>query len=80
MREQGAPIVIKADGLAAGKGVVVAETLEDAEGSRSRVLRWRVRFRRRDGGHRGVHDRPRVLASVLRDEREVLPHGACAGS
>ncbi|MCI9130047.1 MAG: phosphoribosylamine--glycine ligase [Eggerthellaceae bacterium] len=30
-RRQGAPIVIKADGLAAGKGVVVAETLEDAE-------------------------------------------------
>ncbi|PWF23098.1 phosphoribosylamine--glycine ligase [Corticimicrobacter populi] len=27
---QGAPIVIKADGLAAGKGVVVAETLEQA--------------------------------------------------
>ena len=26
VREQGAPIVIKADGLAAGKGVVVAET------------------------------------------------------
>lgn len=31
VREQGAPIVVKADGLAAGKGVVVAETLEDAE-------------------------------------------------
>ena len=30
IREQGAPIVIKADGLAAGKGVVVAETLKDA--------------------------------------------------
>jgi phosphoribosylamine--glycine ligase len=28
--EQGAPIVIKADGLAAGKGVVVAMTLEEA--------------------------------------------------
>lgn len=28
--EQGAPIVIKADGLAAGKGVVVAATLEEA--------------------------------------------------
>jgi len=28
--QQGAPIVIKADGLAAGKGVVVAETLEQA--------------------------------------------------
>jgi len=31
VREQGAPIVIKADGLAAGKGVVVAESLEEAE-------------------------------------------------
>ena len=31
VRQQGAPIVIKADGLAAGKGVVVAEELEDAE-------------------------------------------------
>ncbi|WP_026770824.1 phosphoribosylamine--glycine ligase [Sediminibacillus sp. JSM 1682029] len=30
IRAQGAPIVIKADGLAAGKGVVVAETLEQA--------------------------------------------------
>ncbi len=29
-REQGAPIVIKADGLAAGKGVTVAQTLEQA--------------------------------------------------
>ena len=31
LREHGAPIVIKADGLAAGKGVVVAQTLEEAE-------------------------------------------------
>lgn len=31
VRRQGAPIVIKADGLAAGKGVVVALTLADAE-------------------------------------------------
>ena len=30
IRELGAPIVVKADGLAAGKGVVVAETLEQA--------------------------------------------------
>jgi len=30
VRRQGAPIVIKADGLAAGKGVVVAMTLEEA--------------------------------------------------
>ena len=31
IREQGAPIVIKADGLAAGKGVIVAMTVEEAE-------------------------------------------------
>ncbi len=31
LKEKGAPIVIKADGLAAGKGVVVAETIEEAE-------------------------------------------------
>lgn len=31
VRDNGAPIVIKADGLAAGKGVVVALTLADAE-------------------------------------------------
>lgn len=30
VRKQGAPIVVKADGLAAGKGVVVAETLQQA--------------------------------------------------
>ena len=30
VREKGAPIVVKADGLAAGKGVVVAESVEDA--------------------------------------------------
>lgn len=31
VRQQGAPIVVKADGLAAGKGVIVAMTLEEAE-------------------------------------------------
>ena len=30
IREQGAPIVVKADGLAAGKGVTVAETVDEA--------------------------------------------------
>src|SRR5450830_1634674 len=31
VRKHGAPIVVKADGLAAGKGVVVAETIAEAE-------------------------------------------------
>jgi phosphoribosylamine---glycine ligase len=31
LRQRGAPIVVKADGLAAGKGVIVAQTLDEAE-------------------------------------------------
>ncbi|MCD9047866.1 phosphoribosylamine--glycine ligase [Luteimonas sp. MHLX1A] len=38
VRERGAPIVIKADGLAAGKGVIVAMTLEDAEAAITDML------------------------------------------
>ncbi len=38
VRAQGAPIVIKADGLAAGKGVVVAMTLAEAEHALHRML------------------------------------------
>jgi len=36
--EKGAPIVIKADGLAAGKGVVVAQTLDEAHAAVSAML------------------------------------------
>ena len=39
LRVQGAPIVIKADGLAAGKGVTVAETQEEAEAALDDALR-----------------------------------------
>ena len=38
LREQGAPIVVKADGLAAGKGVIVAATLPQAEAAVSDML------------------------------------------
>jgi phosphoribosylamine--glycine ligase len=38
IRTQGAPIVVKADGLAAGKGVVVAATVEEACAAVDRML------------------------------------------
>ena len=38
VKKEGAPIVIKADGLAAGKGVVVAMTLEEAHGAIDMML------------------------------------------
>jgi len=38
IREKGAPIVVKADGLAAGKGVIVAGSIEDAENAVDEIL------------------------------------------
>jgi phosphoribosylamine--glycine ligase len=41
-RELGAPLVVKADGLAAGKGVAVCRTLEEADGAVAQCLEARV--------------------------------------
>ena len=38
IRAHGAPIVVKADGLAAGKGVIIAETVEEAEAAIDDIL------------------------------------------
>lgn len=38
VRQEGAPIVVKASGLAAGKGAIVCETLEDAETALNELL------------------------------------------
>jgi len=38
IRDRGAPIVIKADGLAAGKGVIVAMTLDEAEAAATDMI------------------------------------------
>jgi len=40
VRKRGAPIVVKADGLAAGKGVVVAQTVDEAERAIADVWRF----------------------------------------
>ena len=42
IREQGAPIVVKADGLAAGKGVIVAQTEQEAIGAVEDMLSGNV--------------------------------------
>ena len=42
VRRRGAPIVVKADGLAAGKGVVVAETVAEAVAAIDAILRDRA--------------------------------------
>ena len=75
VRAQGAPIVVKADGLAAGKGVVVAMTLDEAEAAIDDML----------GGSLGAAGAEVVIEEfmqgeeasffVLTDGRDVLPIG-----
>jgi len=74
VRGQGAPIVIKADGLAAGKGVVVAQTLDEAEAAVDAML---IDNRMGDAGARVVIEE--FLAGeeasfiVMVDGKHVLP-------
>jgi len=58
VRAKGAPIVIKADGLAAGKGVVVAETLDEAEAAIDMIF----------GGELGEAGAELVVEEFLRGE------------
>lgn len=39
VRLKGAPLVVKADGLAAGKGVIIAETVDDAVGALQLIMK-----------------------------------------
>ena len=59
VRERGAPIVIKADGLAAGKGVIVASDLAEAEDAVRGMLA---------GGSFGAAGRKVVIEEFLRGE------------
>lgn len=71
---KGAPIVIKADGLAAGKGVIVAMTLEEAEAAVRDMLAGNAFG---DAGHRIVVeeflDGEEASFIVMVDGEHVLP-------
>ncbi len=74
VREKGAPIVIKADGLAAGKGVIVAMTLQEAEDAIQDMLAGNAFG---DAGHRIVVeeflDGEEASFIVMVDGENVLP-------
>ncbi len=74
VREQGAPIVVKADGLAAGKGVIVALTLEEAEDAIKDMLAGNAFG---DAGHRVVIEEflegEEASFIVMVDGKNVLP-------
>ncbi|MBS0971666.1 MULTISPECIES: phosphoribosylamine--glycine ligase [Yersiniaceae] len=74
VRSKGAPIVIKADGLAAGKGVIVAMTLEEAEAAVTDMLAGNAFG---NAGHRIVVeeflDGEEASFIVMVDGEHVLP-------
>ncbi|GBU12490.1 phosphoribosylglycinamide synthetase phosphoribosylamine-glycine ligase [Enterobacterales bacterium] len=74
LRSKGAPIVIKADGLAAGKGVIVAMTLKEAEDAVTDMLAGNAFG---DAGHRIVIeeflDGEEASFIVMVDGKHVLP-------
>lgn len=74
LRQKGAPIVIKADGLAAGKGVIVAMTLAEAEAAVQDMLAGNAFG---DAGHRIVIeeflDGEEASFIVMVDGEHVLP-------
>jgi len=74
IRAHGAPIVVKADGLAAGKGVIVAQTTKQAEVA---VLDMLAGNAFGDAGHRVVVEEflrgEEASFIVMADGRNVLP-------
>jgi phosphoribosylamine--glycine ligase len=74
VNEVGAPIVVKTDGLAAGKGVFICQTVKDAEDAIDEVMRTRIFG---DAGERVVIEEflegEEVSFIALTDGRTVLP-------
>ena len=72
--EVGAPIVVKADGLAAGKGVVICQTVKQAEDAINEIMRTRIFG---DAGERVVVEEflegEEVSFIALTDGCSVLP-------
>ena len=70
------PIVVKADGLALGKGVIIAETFEERRKSGSRNYgRQGVRFCRRQSRYRGVPHGPRNIGFSVYGRKNHKTYG-----
>ena len=78
VRKKGAPIVVKADGLAAGKGVVVAETVAEAEAAIDMMFGGGLGQPRLGNRHRGLPRRRGgvVLRAVRRRDGDRAGLGA----
>ncbi|MEJ2105957.1 MAG: phosphoribosylamine--glycine ligase [Acidiferrobacteraceae bacterium] len=74
IRQKGAPIVVKADGLAAGKGVILAQTTDEAEAAVRDMLAGNAFG---EAGHRVVIEEflrgEEASFIVIADDEHVLP-------
>jgi phosphoribosylamine--glycine ligase len=74
VNEVGVPIVVKADGLAAGKGVFICQTVKEAEDAINEIMRTRIFG---DAGERVVVEEflegEEVSFMALTDGKTVLP-------
>ena len=69
VRERGAPIVVKASGLALGKGVYVCKTLAEAEGALAEIM---VDYAHKEAGNE-------VVVEEFLDGQEISIHVFCDG-
>jgi len=69
IREQGAPIVVKASGLAFGKGAYPCKTLEEAEAALAAIMLDRI--------HKNAGDE--VVVEKFLDGQEISIHAFCDG-
>ena len=69
VRRHGAPIVVKASGLALGKGVYVCKTLTEAEGALAEIMLNRIH---KDAGKE-------VVVEEFLDGQEISVHAFCDG-
>src|SRR3989338_7479663 len=69
VREHGTPIVVKASGLALGKGVYVCKTLSEAETALSEIMLDHVH---KDAGNE-------VVVEKFLDGQEISIHAFCDG-
>ena len=68
------PVVVKASGLAAGKGVLICESMEDARDAVEDMLRRELWGERKGSGDRGISGRGGSIPALDLFRRKLYRH------